>query len=150
MDWEKWAIQLFSVGKNANLLIHDLWICNTYVSKLQRSWVSWLFILCLKLGEPSSILLHDVPVCECCSQAEPVWSVNAMHVCSSLDASGGFINESWTQRKKVVVFFQVTQLVLCLVLNFPSCCFPLIYNLTFQYCRKRFYVFIDRKPSFPS
>lgn len=50
--------------------------------------MSWLFILCLELGEPSSILLHVVPVYYCCSPDEPVWSVklNVVHMCSSLES----------------------------------------------------------------
>lgn len=54
----------------------------------------------------------------------------------------------WTQRKKVVFFFQVTQLLLSLVLNLPNCCFSLISNLAFHFCGKRLQEFADRK-AFP-
>lgn len=105
--------------------------------------------MCLKQGNTSYIVIsrHDVPVCCCCcGQIEPMWSVSVLCICSCPGPLEGFVNKLLNSKEEGGGFFQVTQLMLCLVLNFPSCCFSLVYNLTFQYCGKRFSVFADRKP----
>lgn len=89
--------------------------------------------MCLKQGNTSYIVisLHDVPVCCCCcGQIEPTWSVSVLCICSCPGPLEGFVNKLLNSKEEGGGFFQVTQLMLCLVLNFPSCCFSLVYNLT--------------------
>lgn len=73
------------------------------------------FLLCLKPGNLSSISLHDVPVCWCCGQTEPPWSVSVPCICSYLGPLEGFINKMLNSKKEGGGFFQVTQLTSCLV-----------------------------------
>lgn len=83
------------------------------------------FLLCLELGNPSSVSLPAVPMCYCCEKK--TWArVDTGALCDRfpLGSLEGFAIETFNSKEEGSGFFQVTHLAVCLTLNLPRCCFP--------------------------
>lgn len=82
------------------------------------------FLLCLELGNPSSVSLPAVPMCYCCEQNWARVDTGALCDRFPLGSLEGFAIETFNSKEEGSGFFQVTHLAVCLTLNLPRCCFP--------------------------